>query len=593
MMKFLRSLPGSSPHLVALLFLLCTATGPVWGVEIVGSLSNFDALQNGMPAADNFELEFYGPITAADFHGYYPGWGIAPRFDSIPSTVGLGGTEAMWLDRANPLLAGSWTHFGVSVNPALPPMQVKAWWTKVLKVRQIPVPFQWWYIQYGNVYDILTLSPTYTQPLQIRRDFAISPTPIPLAQLQYDSTPVTWSFFDVFTISPGDMNFSLTMPYMPDRSYLVRYTVSDPMNPGVPTTRFVTEAIPSLIPPAFQRVLVNFDLIQDVSGESFDNVELDFFGNWCQPSQVWDWYRNEIGGPGIIPAWGIDPLIRAFPVDFFPEMPGRSGFEMTWVDKFLLFNYGDRYHFGMTFDPAVMGPFPQNWTWVQGYWTNIVKTPVPVPWQFWSTGPGLNIRDIIQYAGEEVGPVLVNRQWVTLASALPLEDLTWLMVDPLPWNPVPGDPVLMNPGGIAELNVPVQTGDKAVLVRYTVEDGGGGGGASQTRVINEALVDATADVPDDGTEQHGLFLSPSRPNPASGTVEIRFGLPDAGPARLLIVDVTGRQIAVLHDGWMDAGDHVIAWDGKLADGTRAPSGVYFYALAAGQKTMTQRLVLEK
>jgi hypothetical protein len=584
-------LPRRSPPLVAALFLLGMAIGSAGGVEIVGSLSNFDALQNGMPVADNFELEFYGPVLPTDFNGFYTGWGIPPRFDAFNAATGDAGTEVMWLDRANPIGLGQWTHLGVSVNPALPPVQVKAWWTKVIKVRQIPVPFQWWFVNGTSVFDVLTLSPTYPQPLEIRRDFAISPTPIPLEQLQYDSTPVIWSFFDVFMISPGEANFALTLPYGPERSYLVRYTVSDPFAPGEPIARFVTEATPGMIVPGFGRVMINFDLVQGMPGESFDNVELDFFGNWCLPAQVWDWYRNEMPGPGIVPAWGVDPLVRSFPMGFFPEMPFRSGFEMTWVDKFRTFNYGQRFHFGMTFDPAVMGPIPQDWTWVQGYWTKIQKTPIPVPWQVWSTAPGLNVRDIITYAGIDVGPVWVNRQWTVMPTRIPLDNLTWTFVDPLPWNPVPGDPILMAPGQVAQLNVPVQVGSKAVLVRYTVE--GGGGGAVQTRIINEALIDATADAPDEGIEDQGLYLAPARPNPSSGSVEIRFGTPEGGPARLLIVDVAGRQVAVLYDGWLEGGDHILAWDGKTAGGIESPSGVYFYALTAGSRTMTQRLVLER
>ncbi len=592
-MRSLRFLPRWSQPLAALLLLLCSAAGPSLGVEIVGSLSNFDALQNGMPMADNFELEFYGPVRPVDFNGYYPGWGIAPRFDRITSMIGDAGTEVMWLDRVNPVLAGQWTHFGVNVNPAIPPMQVKAWWTKVIKVRQIPVPFQWWFLNGGLIYDVMTLSPTYPQRVEIRRDYAISSEPIPLEQLQYDSTPVVWSFFDVFFMNPGDVNYDLYLPLMPDASYLVRYTVSDPMTPGAPVTRFVTEATPSTIMPGFQRILVNFDLLQDIPGESFDNVELDFFGNWCDPHQVWGWYDDDVGGPGIIPAWGVDPLIRAFPVGFFPEMPTRSGFEMTWVDKFFPYSYGNQYHFGVTFDPNVMGPIPLDWTWVQAYWTKIEKTPVPVPWQFWSTAPGLNIRDIIQYAGDEIGPVLVNRQWVALPMQIPLEDLTWEYVDPLPWEPVPGDPIPMMPGQIAELDVPLRPDSRAALVRYTVE--GPGPIGLQTRVINEALVDVTADVPDDqgNAGEEGLYLTRARPNPASGTVEIRFGMPEAGQAQLFIVDVSGRRIAVLHDGMMNGGDHVVVWDGKTGDGTSAPSGVYFYTLTTASKRMTQRLVLEK
>jgi len=572
------------PLLAAMVLLI--APSIAGGVNIVGSLSNFDALQSGMPIADNFELEFYGPIRATDFRNFYHGWGIPPRFDDISPLTGLQGAEVMWLDRVDAIPAGQWVHFGVSVTPDLPPMPVKAWWTKIIKLREIPVPFQWWMREGANVVDVLTQTPTYPNPVLIRRDFAMSQVPIPLEQLQYDSTPVVWSFFDVFLCYPGDIYYNLSMPYHPGISYLVRYTVTDPQVPDAPITRFVTEAIPSTMTPDFERVFVNFDLHQNIPGESFDNVELDFYGQWCDPVQVWDWYRGQ-SAVGI-PAWGIDPLIRAFPPD--PEMYDRPGFEVTWVDKFLRYNYCDRYHFGMTFDPRVMGPIPSDLTLVRGRWTRIEKTPVPVPWQFWMAGPGMNVRDIIMYGGEEAGPVMVNRQWVTLPFRIPLDELTWTNVETLPWMPVPGDPIPMMPGEIAQLDVPVGPMDLAVLVRYTADAGLN----MSSRVINEALIDAGGDVPSDGdVGGDGFYLSPARPNPSSGLTRIQFTLPEAGVARLLIADVTGRQVAVLQDGWLEQGEHVRIWDGKTPEGGRAPSGVYFYALIAGQRTLTQRLVIER
>jgi hypothetical protein len=63
----------SRPHLSVLAALLLAGAQirPAWGQSVViqGSLSNFDVLQNSVPAADNSELDFFGPITPGDFHG--------------------------------------------------------------------------------------------------------------------------------------------------------------------------------------------------------------------------------------------------------------------------------------------------------------------------------------------------------------------------------------------------------------------------------------------------------------------------------------------------------------------------------------------
>jgi hypothetical protein len=232
----------------------------------------------------------------------------------------------------------------------------------------------------------------------------------------------------------------------------------------------------------------------------------------------------------------------------------------------------------------------QQWTWAQACWTNVEKYPVPVPWQFWQSGPDRTVRDIIQYGGDEVGPAEITRQYVSIPYTIPLEDLTWGYVGSLPWQPVPGDPIVMSPGQIAQIDVPVQVTDRAALVRYEVRTVGTI--EPRARVINEALIDAAAAV-QDGQERGSLFLAPPRPNPSTGSVEISFRLPEAGPVCLIVADVAGRQVAVLHDGLMEAGSHTLRWDGRTGGGEQALSGVYFYSLTAGSRTLTQRVVLER
>ncbi len=558
-------------------------------VSIIGTLTNFDAHQGSFTdEADDFELDFLGQIDASDFYGFYPGWGTPPRFDEIRIQGEDEGAEVMWLDRINSIPFCQWVHFGVNVNPALPPTIVRAWWTKINKEEQIPVPFQWWWlIDPWTVIDLLTLSPTFPEPVIYVREWAMSQEPVALEEMMYDGTPVEWWPFDQGVLNPGDINEELVLPVEPGiAGYLVRYAVwtADAFEP---ITRFVTQAV---IPqPGFiERVLVNFDIHQDNPDAVYENVELDLFGDWLNPWMVWRWYDVE-AGPGT--AWGVPPLIRRFPPLTFPEMPDRGGIEITWVDKFEPFRYCQTYHFGLELDPAVMQGWPPEPTWVQAYWTTIDRAPVPVPWQFWETEGGV-VRDIILYGGEGLGPVMVNREWATWPDTIPLEELTWDEVEFLPWEQVPGDPQGMNPGDIIELEIPVDEEDRAVLVRYTVENEYG---RLTTRVINEALVDVLVGIPDDRgglpDGQHGLYLAPSRPNPAAGTAEIRFRLPEDGTVRLVVVDVAGRLVTVLHDGGLEAGDHLVTWDGRTSDGGEASSGIYFITLTAGTRTMTERVVL--
>ena len=78
----------------------------------------------------------------------------------------------------------------------------------------------------------------------------------------------------------------------------------------------------------------------------------------------------------------------------------------------------------------------------------------------------------------------------------------------------------------------------------------------------------------------GLALSAS-PNPARGSVSLRFTLPAPGPARLAVYDVQGRRVAVLADGERGAGGHAVRWEpGAL------PAGAYLVRLDAGGRSAT-------
>jgi hypothetical protein len=58
------------------------------------------------------------------------------------------------------------------------------------------------------------------------------------------------------------------------------------------------------------------------------------------------------------------------------------------------------------------------------------------------------------------------------------------------------------------------------------------------------------------------------PNPVRGTAAVRFVLPDVGPARLALLDVLGREVAVLAEGEYVEGEHAATLDaGRLAAGS--------------------------
>ncbi len=83
------------------------------------------------------------------------------------------------------------------------------------------------------------------------------------------------------------------------------------------------------------------------------------------------------------------------------------------------------------------------------------------------------------------------------------------------------------------------------------------------------------------------------PNPFSSQLTIRFSLPEAGPASLLIFDLQGRLIRQLQSGQLDAGDHQQQWNGDDQSGRALPAGVYFIQLRSGEEVVYKKVLLQR
>ena len=88
-----------------------------------------------------------------------------------------------------------------------------------------------------------------------------------------------------------------------------------------------------------------------------------------------------------------------------------------------------------------------------------------------------------------------------------------------------------------------------------------------------------------------LELSENRPNPFAAATRFSVTLDRPGPVDIGIFDLGGRRLFTVHRGDLPAGTREFAWDGRLADGSRAQDGVYFYRVDAGTETLAKKLVL--
>ncbi len=89
-----------------------------------------------------------------------------------------------------------------------------------------------------------------------------------------------------------------------------------------------------------------------------------------------------------------------------------------------------------------------------------------------------------------------------------------------------------------------------------------------------------------------LALEAARPNPSRGPTSLRFALPRAEHARLVLLDVSGRRTRLLVDARLAAGPHQLAWDGRDDRGGPVTPGLYFLALEVdGERRMVRRLTV--
>ena len=89
-----------------------------------------------------------------------------------------------------------------------------------------------------------------------------------------------------------------------------------------------------------------------------------------------------------------------------------------------------------------------------------------------------------------------------------------------------------------------------------------------------------------GSIPTNYILYQNHPNPFNPTTAIRYSLPKAGSAALQVYDGRGRTVAVLAEGYQEAGEHEVLFDAK-----GLTSGMYYYRLQAGSVVLTKRLTL--
>jgi hypothetical protein len=83
-------------------------------------------------------------------------------------------------------------------------------------------------------------------------------------------------------------------------------------------------------------------------------------------------------------------------------------------------------------------------------------------------------------------------------------------------------------------------------------------------------------------------LSQNNPNPFANETTISFTLPASAYTTLRVYDVTGREVARLVDGDMEPGIYTVKWNRDCCT-----SGIYFYRLESGDRSLTKKMTVIK
>jgi YD repeat-containing protein len=101
-----------------------------------------------------------------------------------------------------------------------------------------------------------------------------------------------------------------------------------------------------------------------------------------------------------------------------------------------------------------------------------------------------------------------------------------------------------------------------------------------------SVVTSIATAVESGQPRFEFALGRAVPNPGSGPRSIAFSTPARGHVTLRVFDVSGRQVATLVDGDLNAGPHNLRF---FTD--RWGNGVYYYRLQFAGRTRSGRLIV--
>ena len=134
-------------------------------------------------------------------------------------------------------------------------------------------------------------------------------------------------------------------------------------------------------------------------------------------------------------------------------------------------------------------------------------------------------------------------------------------------------------------------GDATVLVDRSVEPGETHHYRLRARVAGGEIL-TFGPITGSSGQAVEFALSMPFPNPAQATTRLDFTVGHEAHVKLSVMDLQGRQVAVLADGVYPSGCHRIAWDGRSGQ-QRVPVGIYFVRYRTPNGDTMRRLAVTR
>ena len=100
-------------------------------------------------------------------------------------------------------------------------------------------------------------------------------------------------------------------------------------------------------------------------------------------------------------------------------------------------------------------------------------------------------------------------------------------------------------------------------------------------------------VSDESLIPKQFALHNNYPNPFNPTTQIAVDLPEAAATEITVWNIIGQKVATLHSGDLNAGHHIVNFDGQDDNGQQLTSGMYLYRVTAGKYNAIKKMTLLK